>query len=495
MEERAQRPAQPGLMQRAAASLAKARGGLPQKLGQLMAFDGMGAAGTGGAWAGLAEGGPKLSGRRARRLLEQRLGQPLERLFGAFEDLGCAASMAQVHRAWLRDGRQVAVKLLLPGLRQRIDAGGALSRYLLGRLQGRARGYDMLAMEGEIHRLSLAECDLEAEAAWLRHFEAWQASFPWFELPVPIPQACGPETLTMTWMEGARLHEAATWTRAERALAGARLVRLFLEGALVDGCLHADPNPGNLRLRRLGQGEVAVGLLDFGCVLTLPQGFSGAFASLLESLRAGSLTGEDALRHLQAMGFDRAPLEAAKLRLPEGLAVLFAPFLVDGAYDPQAWDLRRRFREALGPQAQAFRAAAPASLLYFVRAYAGLVAQVQALDARFHWQAPLAEALGSARRQRVPRADLPPTPDYGAAQSTWLRIEVQKAGSVAVDLSFPAACAGRLGELMPLDLAARIAERGEDLDEHSRRAAEGGFAPGELYRLQDPDKTVRIWLE
>jgi predicted unusual protein kinase regulating ubiquinone biosynthesis (AarF/ABC1/UbiB family) len=483
-----------GFMQRAAARLAEARGGLPQKLGQLMAFDGMGA-GAASAWAGLSEGGPKLSGRRARQLTEQRLGRPLGRIFGAFEGRGCAASMAQVHRAWLRDGRQVAVKLLLPGLRQRIDAGGAFSRYLLGRLQGRARGYDMLAMEGEIHRLSLAECDLEAEAAWLRHFEAWQASFPWFEIPVPIPHACGPETLTMTWLEGARLHEAAAWTRAERALAGARLLRLFLEGALVDGALHADPNPGNLRLRRLGGGDVAVGLLDFGCVLRLPQGFSGALAGLLEALRDGGLDPELALRTLQGLGFDRAPLEAAKERLPQALAVLFEPFLVEGAYDPRGWDLRRRFLLVMGPHAQAFRAAAPAALLYFVRAYAGLVAQVQALDARFHWQAPLAEALASARRQRVARPELPRTPVHGAAASTWLRIEVQKAGSVAVDLSFPAACAGHLGELMPLDLAARIAERGEDLGEHSRRASASGFAPGELYLLKDPDQTVRIWLE
>lgn len=481
-----------GLLRQAAARLAQLRGGLPQKLGQLLSLYELAEPGP---WSGLAEGPAKLGGTRARALLARRLGLPLDAVFGAFEDAACAASLAQVHRAWLKDGRCVAVKLLLPGMRRRVSADGALGRLLLAGLKGRSRGYDMLAMDAEISRRSLAECDLAAEAAWLRRFGAWRGRFPWLDLPSPVHQASGPEVLTMTWLEGARLSDARGWTHAERALLGSRLLRLFLEGMLVEGILHADPNPGNLRFLRPAPGDARVGLLDFGCVLTLPPAFRGAFAGLLEDLRDDCLDGERALRCLAALGFDRAPLEAAKQRLPAALAVLFEPFTVDAVYAPGTWELRRRFREAMGPAAQAFRAAAPASLLYLVRAYAGLVAQLQALDARFNWQGPLAEALAAARRQRVPRPGLPPSPDYGEALSSWLRIEVQKAGVVAVDLSFPAACAGRLRELMPLDLAERIAARGEDLDGHSRRAREGGYAPGVLFTLSDPDKTVRVWLE
>jgi hypothetical protein len=482
----------PGLLQVAAARLAQRRGGMPQKLGQLFSFYEMASPGL---WSKLSEGEPKFSGRKAQALVAERLGGPVTAFFGAFEERGVAASLAQVHRAWRKDGTPVAVKILLPGAESSLRTDGAFSRLVLAGLGSRAAAYDMLAMEAEIARQSALECDLEREAGQLRRFGAWQFLFPWFDLPFPHDDASGKGVLTMAWMEGARLHEACAWKHGERALLGARLLSLFLQGCLVEGSMHADPNSGNLRFQRESKDGPRVGFLDFGCVLDLPAGFSGAFAGLLEDIRDSTLDGERALRTLEALGFDRRPLEIAKPRLPEALKVLFDPFSQDATYDPRQWDLRRRFREALGPHGMAFKAAAPASVLYFVRAWAGLVAQVQALEARFCWQAPLAEALLAASRARVPRPGLPSTPDYGKAQSSWLRIEVRKGELVTVDLSFPASCAGRLSDLVPLDLAQRIRDKGEDLAAYSARAAGSGYAPGELFTLHETEKSVRVWLE
>lgn len=86
------------------------------------------------------------------------------------------------------------------------------------------------------------------------------------------------------------------------------------------------------------------------------------------------------------------------------------------------------------------------------------------------------------------------TPE-GPPLSQHLRLRVSYNGATRVDLTFPAAAAASLHELMPDDLRRRVVERGIDAAAIAAEAAQRRFAPGELCRIEEGEKTVRIWLE
>ena len=79
--------------------------------------------------------------------------------------------------------------------------------------------------------------------------------------------------------------------------------------------------------------------------------------------------------------------------------------------------------------------------------------------------------------------------------SQYLRLRVQEAGQERVNLTFKAALAERLADLLPPGLEEKLQARGLDVHRISAEAAESGFAPGELFQLSEGTKQIRVWLE
>jgi hypothetical protein len=82
-----------------------------------------------------------------------------------------------------------------------------------------------------------------------------------------------------------------------------------------------------------------------------------------------------------------------------------------------------------------------------------------------------------------------------SVQARYLRVRVQEADQVRVDLTFNAAVAEHLADLIPPDLEGKLRERCVDVSKIAADAVERQFAPGELFQLQDGSKLVRVWLE
>jgi hypothetical protein len=80
-------------------------------------------------------------------------------------------------------------------------------------------------------------------------------------------------------------------------------------------------------------------------------------------------------------------------------------------------------------------------------------------------------------------------------RSKHLRVRVQEAGTVRVDLTFPARAAEHLHELMPEDLVAKLQARSLDVQQIAAEAVQRHLAPGELFVLEEGSKQVRVWLE
>lgn len=207
-----------------------------------------------------------------QQVVESELGAPLGKLFAVFDPvpLGCA-SIAQVHRAVLRDGRQVAVKVQKPEVAAQLRSDLAVLRSFANaadrftRVGRRVRLSDWLA---EFSRTLRMELDYEAEAGNLQRFGRHLAPYPELWIPQPVLDLCSKRVLTLELVGGVRVDAIPQVRRTEHSMdpLAAALVRGYLDQIFVHGEIHADPHPGNLRVT----DDNRLAIFDLGMVAHVP---------------------------------------------------------------------------------------------------------------------------------------------------------------------------------------------------------------------------------
>ncbi|WP_282753801.1 ABC1 kinase family protein [Desulfuromonas thiophila] len=186
------------------------------------------------------------------------------------QPLACA-SIGQVHRATLADGRLVAVKLRRFGIEQVVRADVRLLRlcqWLLQPLFSSDTRHSVEAVLSAFGRTIVEEVDMAQELAHLQQFRQLYGASG-LRFPVPHPPLCSCHALVMDFEDGVRCDDSAALARLGVSFPAVMetLVRFYTEQMLVKGFFHADPHPGNLLVRPDGQ----LVLLDFGMVSRIPQ--------------------------------------------------------------------------------------------------------------------------------------------------------------------------------------------------------------------------------
>lgn len=490
--------------QRAQQHLAQRMGqlrGLPQKLGQMLSFSSAAQeSGIATHFENLQEAAEPLPWPTIRAALHEVWECDPDSLLAEVDVRGHAASLGQVHHARLVDGREVAIKVQYPGIREAVQTDMQALGLLSMPLGNLGRGFDFAAYREVIGSDLRRELDYRTEALNQRAFCRQWASNSAVVVPRVIEKLSSDTILVSTWEAGDHWDDVrAHWPAADRRRLANALLQMFLLGIFQHGLMQADWHPGNLRFRRSAQG-VQIVVYDFGCCCTPTLDERLTLARLLQATIDGS---EAPWPLLIKLGFQAEFLEPLAAKMPAVCRVLFEPFCQNMPYDMADWKLSERLADILGDDRWNFRIAGPASLIFTLRAFHGLSHYLSGLATSVNWQGCWDEALASLRSQ-LATLTLPVTakPAKEPAQATdfgnvakHLKIRVVEAGQTKVQLTQAAMNIERLTELLDEDLQARIAHSGINLIAILREVRQRGYAPGPVFRLNEGAKQVEVSLE
>ncbi|MBO6537708.1 MAG: AarF/ABC1/UbiB kinase family protein [Balneolaceae bacterium] len=220
---------------------------------------------------------PPINKALVRTIIKRELGDYPEKIFAKFDaEAFAAASIGQVHKAELKDGRKVAVKIQYPNVRETIDSDMAVAKQLAKRII--KKGSDIDPYFNEIRDTLLEETDYINEGAQIDEFRKRFGSDT-IIIPEWIQEYSTEKVLTMTFIEGRHMGDFLKEdpSQEERNHFGQLIWNFFHEEIRVGGAVHADTHPGNFLFTYDGK----LGVIDFGCVKLFPDEFFKNYLKLL----------------------------------------------------------------------------------------------------------------------------------------------------------------------------------------------------------------------
>jgi predicted unusual protein kinase regulating ubiquinone biosynthesis (AarF/ABC1/UbiB family) len=383
--------------------------GVLMKLGQMASYidDGLTPAAR-RTLSRLQDSVPPMSPELAAQVVTEELGLPPEQAFATWDpEPIAAASIGQVHRAITLDGRAVAVKVQYPGIAETIEADLGNVALLRRMLKISAPSQDVDGLLAELRERITEELDYRAEARNQQLFARYYQGHPTIHVPEIIEELSTRRLVTSDLADGARFAELATWSQAERDLAGETIYRFVFRSLYEMHAFNGDPHPGNY----LFSGGGRVTFLDFGLVKHFTDDELRPLVEMVKHLCVEN----------DPEGFRRAMVEAGFLMpdtpmptdmIVEHMALFYdtvrerGPRTMTGEY---AAAVTRRFFDFRSPLAA--YAAIPRSYVILQRINLGLFALLGELSATADWRC-IAEEIW-------PFVQAPPCTPMGAAEATW----------------------------------------------------------------------------
>jgi ubiquinone biosynthesis protein len=226
---------------------------------------------------------PSFSFEQVTRIIEEELGSPLEEIFSWInEGVIAAASIGQVHRAQLRTGELVAVKVQRPQIKTMIETDLEILLDLATLAEHRMERMERLQLRDVVEEFARSlhnELDYSIEARNAQKMAKQFENDPTIHIPVIYADYSTRTVLTMEFVEGLKLNQFEEIEKKgyDRKIIAEQLVRALFHQVLIEGFFHADPHPGNIFLL---QGGV-VSFIDFGMVGRLTYDMKQNFALLV----------------------------------------------------------------------------------------------------------------------------------------------------------------------------------------------------------------------
>ena len=256
---------------------------------------------------------PAFSFQTAQALLEQELGERCAEIIDLDPDPLGAASLAQVHRASLRSGRQVVLKIQRPGLERLFRLDLEVMQQVAAVLQRHPTwgvGRDWVSIAQECRRVLLRELDFRLEAEHAARFRQQFLDDPGIRIPAVVWELTTRRVLCLDYVPGIKItdREAILEAGIDPAAVAEKGAASYLQQLVRFGFFHADPHPGNLAVARDG----ALIYYDFGMVGSLSQRLRGRLGRMVTAAAARDAAG--LVSELQAAGVIAPDIDPGPVR-------------------------------------------------------------------------------------------------------------------------------------------------------------------------------------
>jgi predicted unusual protein kinase regulating ubiquinone biosynthesis (AarF/ABC1/UbiB family) len=328
---------------------------------------------------------PPMPWEKVEKVLDEEYeGEPLSELFSEFEqEAFAAASIGQVHRAQLLDGRRVAVKIQYPGIAEALEADLRNAGTIVRLARALAPGLDAKAIANELRERVMEELDYEYEAQNQRSFARAYLDHPFVYVPEVVTRLSRRRVLVTELVEGIGFEEIKQLPDEERSRFGEIVYRGSFGSIYHLQHFNADPHPGNYIL--LDDGRVA--FLDFGMTKKLDRE-----QILLEQRVIDAAIAEDpeALRSaLHDLGFVKSPSKLDAERLMEHTMAVASWYLEDREIEITPRRVMKIIESTNDPRSEYYdlmrRESVPADELMGRRMEIGVVAVLGQLRAKRNW--------------------------------------------------------------------------------------------------------------
>jgi predicted unusual protein kinase regulating ubiquinone biosynthesis (AarF/ABC1/UbiB family) len=327
---------------------------------------------------------PSMPWGKVKKVLDEEWAEPVEELFESFgHEAAAAASIGQVHRAVLPDGRAVAVKIQYPGVAEAIAADMQNAGMIMRMAKALAPGLDASAAATELKERVMEELDYELEAQKQRSFARGYRGHPFIHVPDVVTRLSTGRVLVTEWVDGIGFEEVRALPQADRDRFGEIVFRFCFGSIYHLQHFNADAHPGNYLL--MPDGRVA--FLDFGMTKHLDRDQIELEITALEAIIDDD---PEQLRvALHDLGFLKNPKKVDAELLMEHVKVVGGWYMEDREVTVDS----RRVMEAISavsdPRSEFFRLMRrenlPANELMGRRMESGVMAVLGQLEATRNW--------------------------------------------------------------------------------------------------------------
>ena len=211
--------------------------------------------------AALRDSAPTVSFEQMSKVIEEELGQPASEAFAELDPAPvAAASIGQVYRGRLHDGRDVAIKVQYPGVNDAVRADMQNLGMLMRLAKRITPQMDVKAVTDEIRARIIEELDYELEASNHRTLARLYRGHPFIFIPPVVTEMCRERVIVTEFVEGDRFEQLTSGTQEERDRIGEIVYRFYFGSMYRHRRFSGDPHPGNMI--RMADGKIA--FIDFG---------------------------------------------------------------------------------------------------------------------------------------------------------------------------------------------------------------------------------------
>ncbi len=479
------------IREKIAKDIAKSKG-MAMKVGQLIAD-----IGEDEAYVSLLKGVPP---RKLQEMITQLSSPPQKPSiedFKSIEEQAVAASLGQVHKAELQNGDTVALKIQYPNIADVVGSELSIAGLIPSVGPAKKWGMDLNAYKKTLADNFKQELDYLKEAESQINFRN-KLQIDGLCIPQIYKSLSNSKVLVQSWEEGVYFDEIIKWKKTDKLLIGRTLLMTLLKSIFVLGEVHGDPHLGNYFYRKNDLDKPELVLLDFGCTIKITKQQSNALLKLIIATRERNAISQ--LQSFVALGFDLKKLAHIENELPALTSILLKPFTIDKPFDVDKWNIGSAFEIILREKKWWFRTAGPSDLFLLMRAFQGLMRQLDKLDAKLPWWKILQQVLNEKDIQKARDFQLPKLQSYtkslvSNAVASTLKIKIIENDIVMMNLSFPSDAALSLDEMIPEVVLNDLISNGWTMDKLKEKLIESKLAPQEIYNETIGDRIYKIYLE